>query len=97
VPRYIVLMNWTEEGVKNVKGTVERSERGREAFKALGVDLVDVYWTVGPYDSLSIVDAPDDERLSAALLAAAGQGTFRTTTMRAFTADEMRDVLQQMP
>jgi uncharacterized protein with GYD domain len=97
MPRYVVLMNWTEQGVKAAKDTVDRSEQGREAFKKLGVDLTDVYWTVGPYDIVSIIDAPDDERLSAALLALAGQGNVRTKTMRAFSADEMRSVLQQMP
>lgn len=58
-----------------------------------GVSFRDMYWTVGPYDLVGIVEAPDDETATAALLTVAGQGNIRTTTLRAFNASEMRGVI----
>jgi len=97
MPTYIVLLNWTDQGVKSAKGTVDRYEENRDALKDKGIMFRDSYWTVGPYDVVSTVDAPDDETLSAALIALAGAGNVRTTTMRAFNGDEMRGVLGRMP
>ena|SRR6266516_2736652 len=97
MPTYVALFNWTEQGVKGAKDTVDRYEATRPELEALGVKVRDIYWTVGPYDLVSTFDAPDDETLSAALLTLAGAGNVRTTTMRAFSAEEMRGVVQRMP
>jgi uncharacterized protein with GYD domain len=93
MPLFVTLMNWTDQGVKGFKTTVDRAEAARTALKAQGVTLKDVYWTIGPYDVVSVIDAPDPETLTAALLALGAQGNLRTTTLRAFTADEMRAVV----
>ena len=93
MPLFVTLMNWTDQGVKEFKTTVDRAEAARTALKAQGVTLKDVYWTIGPYDVVSVIDAPDPEKLTAALLALGAQGNLRTTTLRAFTADEMRAVV----
>lgn len=90
---YITLINWTDQGIKNFKDTVDRYEAAQEAMAAMGVSFKDVYWTVGAYDIVGIVDAPDDETATAALLAVGGQGSIRTATMRAFSADEMKSVI----
>jgi uncharacterized protein with GYD domain len=95
MPHYVLLMNWTEQGVKSFKNSVDRYEGARDALKAQGVTLKDIYWTVGPYDIVSISEAPDDETLSAALLSLGSQGNLRTTTMRGFTPDEMRALIQK--
>jgi uncharacterized protein with GYD domain len=55
-----------------------------------GRRVQDIYWTLGAHDLVGIVDAPDDQTLAAVLLAVAGQGNIRTTTLRAFSAEEMR-------
>ncbi len=94
---YVALFNWTEQGVKSARETVDRFEAVRTQFQELGVTLEESYWTIGPHDVVAILEAPDDESVSAALLALAGAGNLRTTTMRAFTADEMRGVIQRMP
>jgi uncharacterized protein with GYD domain len=94
MPTYVALLDWTEQGVKGAKDTVDRYEGARSAFEERGVRLRETLWTMGPHDVVVIVDAPDDETLSAAMLTLAGQGNVRTTTMRAFSADEMRGVLQ---
>ena len=93
MPHYVMLMNWTDQGVKSFKDSVDRYEAARDALKAKGVNLTDIHWTIGPYDLVCTGEAPDEETVSAALLALGSQGNLRTTTMRGFTADEMRAVI----
>jgi uncharacterized protein with GYD domain len=95
MPTYILLVDWTEQGIKEFKDSVDRYEEGRGILEGAGVRFRDIYWTLGSHDMVSIVEAPDDETLSAALLQNASLGNFRTTTMRAFTADEMRAVIDR--
>jgi uncharacterized protein with GYD domain len=95
MPRYVTLINWTDQGVKNYKDTIDRYEAAQEAMRKVGASFTDVYWTVGPYDLVGIVEAPDDEAATAALLSAAGGGNIRTTTLRAFNAAEMRNVIEK--
>ena len=95
MPHYVTLMNWTEQGVKNVAQSVDRASAARAALATKGVTLKDVYWTVGAYDVVCTVEAPDDATASAALLALVAQGNLRTTTLRAFTAEEFSDVLKR--
>jgi uncharacterized protein with GYD domain len=95
--RYVVLVDWTEQGLRGVKDTVDRVEAARAQMEALGVRYLDQYWTLGGHDSVAVMEAPDDQTLAAALLAIAGAGNVRTTTLRAFTADEMREVISKLP
>ena len=94
MPTYITLINWTDQGVKNFKDTVDRSVKAEEAMGELGVTFKDVYWTVGPYDIVTVVEAPDEEKATAALLVAAAEGNVRTTTLRAFNRDEMSRIVE---
>jgi uncharacterized protein with GYD domain len=93
MPKYVALLDWTEQGVRNFKETVDRYEAAEKAFEGLGVSFTDVYWTLGAHDIVATVEAPDDESLAAALLAVAQQGNIRTTTLRAFSRDEMRAII----
>jgi uncharacterized protein with GYD domain len=95
MPTYVVMINWTDQGVKGFKDTVDRYENARDAGREAGVTWRQTYWTLGPYDIVSIIDAPDDETLMAAILNVAGQGNIRTTTLRAFDADGMKAVIQK--
>jgi uncharacterized protein with GYD domain len=87
---YIVIGDWTQQGVTNFEQTVDRYDAGLSEWEALGVRVKERYWTLGEHDMVSIVDAPDDEMLAIALLKVASLGNVRTTTLRAFSADEMR-------
>jgi uncharacterized protein with GYD domain len=91
--RYVVLSNWTQQGVANFEQSVDRYDAGLSQLEALGVSVKDRYWTLGDHDMVSILDAPNDEMLAAALLKLASLGNIRTTTLRAFSADEMRAVI----
>jgi uncharacterized protein with GYD domain len=87
-------MNWTDQGVKAFKDSVDRADAARDALAGQGIDLGQIYWTVGAYDLVCITEAPDEVTLSAALLSLAAQGNLRTTTMRAFTGGEFRSVIE---
>ena len=89
---YVVLVTWTEKGVQDFRGSVDRTEAALDQLRSTGVEF-DTYWTLGAYDMVSIVEAPDDQTVTAALLSAAGLGNIRTTTQRAFRAEEMRSVI----
>ena len=93
MPTYVTLINWTDQGVKAFKDTVDRFEAASEAMSGLGVTFKDVYWTLGSYDIVGILEAPDDESATAALLRVAGSGYVRTTTLRGFDIEETRAVI----
>jgi uncharacterized protein with GYD domain len=93
MPSYITLMNWTDQGVKTFKDSVDRADAAEVALSPAGIRFKDMYWTVGAYDLIATFEAPDEETLAAALLTLAAQGNLRTTTLRAFTGDEMRGVI----
>jgi uncharacterized protein with GYD domain len=95
MPTYVVLINWTDQGVKGFKETVGRYESAQAVAREAGVTWGDTYWTLGAYDIVAILDAPDDEALMTTLLNVAGQGSIRTTTLRAFDADGMRAVIEK--
>lgn len=93
MPSYIALMNWTDQGVKTFRDSVDRADAAEIALSPAGIKFKDLYWTVGSHDLVAIFEAPDDETLAAALLTLAAQGNLRTTTLRAFTAEEMKGVI----
>jgi uncharacterized protein with GYD domain len=97
MPRYVVLVNWTDQGVRNVKQTIERTDSGGQIAQKHGLNLEQAYWTVGPYDMVTIFEAPDDEALSAHLLEIASLGNVRTTTLRAYDEQGMSVILQRLP
>jgi uncharacterized protein with GYD domain len=62
----------------------------------MGGNVTGTYWTVGPYDIVSIAEFPDDESGTAFLLALGARGNIRTTTLRAYTAEEMTGIIQKL-
>ncbi len=97
MPTYVLLVNWTDQGVRTARDTVDRYEASRQKLEQMGVTIRETYWTIGPYDIVSIGEAPDDETMTAAALAIAGEGNVRTTTLRAFNPDEARAIIAKVP
>ena len=95
--KYVVLMNWTDQGVKAAKDTVNRYHQATTLIESMGGKAETVLWTIGGYDLVATVEAPDDETLSAILLALAGGGNLRSQTLRAFDEHEMQKILGKMP
>ena len=93
---YIVLSSFTDQGVRNAKDTTKRAEAVRDLAKKFGVTVRQFYWTLGSFDVVVIADAPDDASMTALGLAIGALGNVRTQTMRAFSRDEMDDVLAKL-
>ena len=96
MPTYVSLLNWTEQGIRNVRDTVERANRAAEIVQKQGGRIEQLYWTVGPYDIVAIIEAPDDESATSALLEMGSWGNVRTTTLRAYDREEMRGIIERL-
>ena len=90
---YIVLGQFTDQGLRNVKESPKRAEALKDLARKTGATMKEVYWTIGQYDIVAVVEAPDDATLTALMLTVGGLGNVRTQTLRAFTAGEMTDIL----
>src|ERR1700730_13932620 len=90
---YIVLGNYTDQGIRNIKDTPKGPEAVRAAAKKAGVVLKETFWTLGPYDFVSIIEAPDDETVIAFGMSVGALGNVRTQTLRAFAGAEMAGIL----
>lgn len=93
---YIALCNFTDQGIRNVKDSTKRADAVKEAAKKLGVNMTQVYWTLGHYDLVTIIEAPDDKSATAFGLAVGAAGNVRTQTLRAFSKEEMNGILGKM-
>ncbi|MEV6164237.1 GYD domain-containing protein [Streptomyces sp. NPDC052052] len=93
MPTYVALLNWTDQGVQNYKDTPKRAEAFGAALQKLGAQLLNIYWTVGPYDLVVVVEAPDEETATATLLQLGAVGNVRSTTLRAFGPEEMGRII----
>jgi len=91
--QYIVLLNWTDQGIRNVKESPKRLDAGRAAAKKLGIELKDAYMTMGDVDMVIHAEAPNDEALAKFILTLGGAGNVRTRTLKAFSEDEYRKIL----
>ena len=93
---YIMLINFTDQGVRNVKDTTKRADVFKETAKAAGITVKDIYWTLGAYDLISTVEAKDEMALTALGLTLGKAGNIRTQTLRAFTQAEMGQILAKV-
>jgi uncharacterized protein with GYD domain len=93
MPSYIVLLKWTAQGVANVKDSPSRLDTGRKEFKKFGVKIKDTYLTMGRYDLVCLVEAPDDETLARAMLTLGAQGNVQTETLKAFSEADYRKII----
>jgi uncharacterized protein with GYD domain len=93
---FIALGNFTEQGIKSVKDTTKRSDAIRELAGRYGVTMKQIYWTLGRYDVVTIVEAPNDEAVTAFALAIGAAGNVRTESLRAFSKEEMSGILGKL-
>ena len=94
---YIVLANFTDQGIRGVKDSPKRSEAFKEMAKKCGVTVKDVYWTLGAYDIVAIVESPDEISITALGLSSGALGNVRTQTLRALNKDEFTAVVGKLP
>lgn len=93
---YIALSTFTDQGIRNVKDTAKRAEQVAASAKKYGATMTQIYWTLGKYDVVAIIEAPNDEAATAFSLSIGAQGNVRTQTMRAFSKDEVGAILGKL-
>lgn len=94
---YVVLFKFTDQGIRAVKNTSQRASQAAEMAKSFGCEMTSIYWTLGEYDIVATVTAPDDQSLCAFGLAIGSAGNVHTQTLRAFTKDEIGAILAKLP
>src|SRR4051812_32960087 len=90
---YLVLLRFTEQGLKNIKDSPKRAASGTAMAKKMGVKIREVFWTLGAYDGALILDSPDEETVTAWSLSMGALGFIKTETLRAFPAREFASIL----
>jgi uncharacterized protein with GYD domain len=93
MPIYVSLINRTDQGVKNFRDTTQRARDFTSLVESSGGKVHQLLWTVGEYDLVSVVEFTDEESGVATLLQVGALGNIRTTTMRAFNAQEMDGII----
>jgi uncharacterized protein with GYD domain len=93
---YVLLANYTEQGIRGVKDTIARTDAVRGLAQQAGLTMKESYWTLGAYDVVAVFDAPDDETMTAFSLSVAKLGNVKTQTLRAFSSQDMKRILEKM-
>jgi len=96
MPTYITLANFTDQGIRNVKESPDRLAAFRAMADKLGVSIKSVYYTVGNYDIVTVVEGTD-EAVTSTLLKMGSLGNVRTQTLRAFSPEEMKTIITKLP
>ena len=93
---FISTVNFTDRGARAIKDTLARAEAFRKSAGALGIEIRDIFWTLGSADGLIVFDAPDEEAATALMLQLATTGNVRTQTSRAYNAQEIGGILDKV-
>jgi uncharacterized protein with GYD domain len=93
MPTYIVLGNFTDQGIRTIKDTPKRMDGVKSIGKQHGVTVTQMYWTLGQYDVVAVLEAPDDTAITAFGLSVGMVGNVRTQTLRAYSSDDMKGIL----
>lgn len=96
MPHYVILFNFTDQGIRNVKDTIKRAEAFKNAVEKAGGKFVSEYYTLGKYDIVTTVEAPNDEAIASLLLATASLGNVRSETLRAFPVSEAGKIIEKL-
>ena len=93
---YIVLAHFSDQGIRGVKDSPKRADAFKALAKKAGANVEELYWTLGSYDVVAIVEAPDVETITALGLSIGKLGNVRTETLRAFSKTEMAAILNKV-
>src|SRR5437016_3901865 len=90
---YILLASFTDQGIRKIKDSPKRADAFKDMAKKCGATVKDVFWTLGEYDIVAVVEAPDDISITALGLSSGALGNIRTQTLRAFAQEDMKTIL----
>ena len=94
---FITLIEYTGQGIKNIHESPKRADTFIDAAGKLGIEVKEIYWTLGERDGVLILDAPDDQAVAALLLSLGMAGNVRTHTLRDYDRAEMQAILAKRP
>lgn len=94
---YVVLAQFTDQGIRTIKNSPQRAAQVAEMAKSFGCEMKEIYWTLGKYDIVTVVNAADEQSLAAFGFALGSAGNVRTQTLRAFTKDEIGTIIGRLP
>lgn len=97
MPTYIMLNRYTPQGIGTIKQSPARIDALKQVFKANGADIKQVFLVMGAYDTVLVVEAPDDETCARLSLTIGAAANVQVETLRAFTEDEFRKIVAAMP
>lgn len=97
MPHYITLFRFTQKGAEDIKGGPARLDAAKKSIEAAGRKIKGIYLKMGRYDAVGIVELPNDDAMAKIALANASRGTARGETLRAFTAEEYRNLVAALP
>lgn len=95
--KYIMLLNYTQQGISKVRESPNRAEAARALARDCGAKMTDLYLTMGDYDLVVHVEADNPEAVAKFALAVGSQGNVRSKTLQAFTEDQYREIIQSLP
>ena len=96
MPNYIILANWTDQGIRNVKDTIKRAKSYEDAVEKAGGKFLGFYYTIGRYDMVAMVEAPTDETMASILFSLGSLGNVRTETLKTFSVDETANIIEKL-
>ncbi len=96
MPTYIILINWTDQGMRTAKESPQRLATAKKVIEAAGGKMTGFYLTMGRYDMVAIAEAPNDESVATMMLGLGSGGGIRTETMKAFPEDQYREIMAKV-
>jgi uncharacterized protein with GYD domain len=96
MPSYVCLIQFKDQGIRNIRDTVKRGDAAMAEAQKMGMKIVEEYWTMGAYDGVVVMEAPDDETMSAFILKVGSLGNVKGQTLRAFRRNEMEAILAKI-
>ena len=93
---YVCLIQFKDQCIRNIKDTVKRGDAAAAEAEKMGMKIVDEFWTMGGYDGVVVLEAPDDETVSAFMLKVGSLGNVHGQTLRAFRRKEMENILAKI-
>jgi uncharacterized protein with GYD domain len=96
VTTYIMLVNWTEQGVKNVRESPKRLDAAKKSLADMGGSFKEFYLTMGEYDMVAVCEAPDDAVAARFALQLGMGGNVRTRTLKAFPEAAYREIINSL-
>ena len=94
---YIILINYTDQGIRNIKDSPKRLDAAKKMLKTMGGEIKEFYLTMGSYDLAIVAEAPSDDVIAKFSLASGSLGNIRTTTLKAFPEAEYRKIIGTLP